>query len=89
MGGGGCLGAVGGAEFGEDVADVQAGGLRSHEQNVTAYVQDQAGSAGARWLGPDAYQHFIDHNGPSSYIVPFPDGAGRLTVIGTGAPIQP
>jgi hypothetical protein len=57
--------------------------------NVTAYVEDQAGSSNASWLGPDAYQQFVDHHGASSHIVPFPDGAGRLTVIGTGTPIQP
>jgi Ca2+-binding RTX toxin-like protein len=58
-------------------------GAAGGDWNVMAYVTDHAGATGATFVGRDAYQRYLDNPNTTAHIVPFPDGAGRLTVMGS------
>ena len=58
-------------------------GARNGTWNVTAYADDRVHTdGGVSWLGPDAYQRYVDLHACCGEANPFPDGAGALTVIG-------
>jgi hypothetical protein len=50
--------------------------------NVMAYVTDRSGVSRTQWLGVDAYQRYVDNHATTASMQPFPDAAGRVTVIG-------
>jgi len=58
-------------------------GAPGGEWNVTTYAYDRVYSGGGvRWMGPDAYKMWVDNRWCCNEAHAFPDGAGRLTVIG-------
>jgi hypothetical protein len=56
-------------------------GAAGGDWNVAAYVTDYSGLPGESWMGPDAYRLY-DPRFTTEKAVAFPDGAGRVTVIG-------
>ena len=56
-------------------------GAAGGDWNVAAYVTDYSGLPGESWMGPDAYRQY-DPRFTTEKAVAFPDGAGRVTVIG-------
>ena len=52
---------------------------------MTAYADDRAhtgGGLGAEWMGPDAYKTWVSAGPAGAEPHQFPDGAGRITVVG-------
>jgi hypothetical protein len=65
-------------------------GSPSGEYNVEGYATDFAQTdLGVRFMGPDAYQTYLASGAAGPEPQPFPDGVGRLSVIGTDNTTRP
>ena len=64
------------------VLQLPAGGVAG-EWNVSVYADDGVHSGrGHVWLGPDMYSQWSGDGGRDPRVLPLPDGAGRVPVLG-------
>jgi len=63
-------------------------GSTGGDWNVVAYVDDRSEVERNRYLGPDSYQDWYEH-GVRGEIEEFPDGAGRVPVLGRTPDVTP
>lgn len=60
------------------------------DYNVEAYATDLAQTGlGVRFMGPDAYPTYVESGASGPEPQPFPDGAGRLEVLGADNTTRP